>query len=92
MRGRASNNSPFCAIEKWKWRAREENLPPRWPETSMILPPKMERGKSNVRPFVRPQRLIRRYPLLRLRAGAACITHDRIRAAKRRELIEPSIT
>ena len=52
MRGRASNNSPFCAIEKRKWRAREENLPPRWPETSMTLPPKIEYGKSNVRPFV----------------------------------------
>ena len=24
MRGRASNNSPFCAIKKRKWRAREE--------------------------------------------------------------------
>ena len=31
-----------------RWRTREENLPPRWPETSMILPPKMECGKSNV--------------------------------------------
>ena len=39
MRGRASNNSPFYAIEKRKWRAREENLPPCWLETSMILPP-----------------------------------------------------
>ena len=37
-----------------KWRAREENLPPRWPETLMILPPIGSSGKSNVRPKVRP--------------------------------------
>ena len=41
-------------LELGKWRAREENLPPRWPETSMILPPTDSLGKSNVRPFVRP--------------------------------------
>ena len=81
----------FCGCQNGEWRAREENLPPRWPETSMILPPKIERGKSNVRPFVRPQRLIRRYPPIEITGGAACITHDRIRAAKRRNIIEPSI-
>jgi len=42
-------------ILRGKWRAREEISPPRWPETSMILPPTESRGKSNVRPFVRPQ-------------------------------------
>ena len=31
------------------------------------------------------------YPPSRLRAGAACVTHDRIRVAKRRNIIGPSI-
>jgi len=46
-------------------------LPPRWPETSMILPSTGWRGKSNVRPFVRPQRLIRQYPPIEITGGGA---------------------
>ena len=49
----------FCGFQKENGAAEKGWHHCDSPITPEILPPKMERGKSIVRPFVRPQRLIR---------------------------------